>query len=399
MEQTNIFHKNYQKISQLLSFDLVIDKGSTVKRGEEELDIRALYYEIVAKSRAISAIPILTAWQEEIQYDELIRGVGGTIRIEGNTLTDEEIRKLFAEKEKGSDLTLLHKEAINSRAVYAFCIDWVENNPDGQITVPVISQIHEITTQNIDYPGNTPGKFRMGQLKIGYPPRPTLLNHDFDISEYMQQFVEWLNNPALPEGWPPNIINLIKPVLAHYYFTEIHPFGNGNGRTARALEALMLYKGTGFNRFGFYAMANYCYREREKYIDLLGKVYTNLDITDFILFNLEALSDSLAHVYEAITTKIYHMVYRDFLRESMERGRIKANEFVIVQILIKQGSMRRDELLKNDLFKVSYTTRYRYLKNLEKQQLIQIVPDPDNPKKKIVKPNYGVVHRIALAIR
>ena len=52
----------------------------------------------------------------------------------------------------------------------------------------------------------------------------------------MQGFINWINTPG--KGLlSSNAIT--RSILAHYYLTEIHPFADGNGRTARAFEARM----------------------------------------------------------------------------------------------------------------------------------------------------------------
>ena len=55
---------------------------------------------------------------------------------------------------------------------------------------------------------------------------------------------------------------LIQALAAHYHFAAMHPFLDGNGRTARALEALML-GGAGLRDTCFIAMSNYYYEEME----------------------------------------------------------------------------------------------------------------------------------------
>jgi transposase len=65
---------------------------------------------------------------------------------------------------------------------------------------------------------------------------------------------------------------------------------------------------------------------------------------------------------------------------------------------MKQGSMGFEELVKENLFNVSLATRYRYLKRLEKEGLIRIGPDPENPNTKRVVPNVDVVKSVSLRI-
>ncbi len=78
------------------------------------------------------------------------------------------------------------------------------------------------------------GKFRNHQVYVGnfVPPAPV------QVKPLMYEFVEWLNsNQLLTEAHPIQIA-----ALAHYKFVYIHPFYDGNGRTARLLMNLILMK-------------------------------------------------------------------------------------------------------------------------------------------------------------
>ena len=82
---------------------------------------------------------------------------------------------------------------------------------------------------------------------------------------------------------------------------SIHPFGDGNGRVARALESFVLYR-AGVNAFGFYSLANFYYRNRMAYINKLVEVRfrANGDLTAFALFALEGLVSELESVHHDI---------------------------------------------------------------------------------------------------
>ena len=76
----------------------------------------------------------------------------------------------------------------------------------------------------------------------------------------MTEFVEWFNS-GVAASWDP----VVRAVVAHFYLASIHPFGDGNGRTSRAVESFLLY-GAGVNARGFFSLANYFYRNRQEYV-------------------------------------------------------------------------------------------------------------------------------------
>jgi Fic family protein len=99
---------------------------------------------------------------------------------------------------------------------------------------------------------------------------------------------------------------------------SIHPFGDGNGRTARGLESFLLYRG-GINARGFYSLANYYYQNRIEYEAMLDEVRfrTNGDITPFIKFALRGLVAEQEAVYQEILAQVIVITFRDFARETL----------------------------------------------------------------------------------
>lgn len=105
-----------------------------------------------------------------------------------------------------------------------------------------------MNTEGCGYPTNEPGSYRGFEVTVGdsYPP-----DHR-EVPELMRRFTEFINSRVVVERYGP----LVRAVLAHFYLISIHPFGDGNGRTSRALEAYLLCQG-GYNVRGFYSLANY----------------------------------------------------------------------------------------------------------------------------------------------
>ena len=100
---------------------------------------------------------------------------------------------------------------------------------------------------------------------------------------------------------------------------SIHPFGDGNGRTARAVESFLLYR-AGVNAFGFYSLANFYYRERDRYIQELtdARFQHGGDLTPFILFGLEGLVAELESVHREVLDQVKITAYRDYARAALE---------------------------------------------------------------------------------
>jgi len=129
----------------------------------------------------------------------------------------------------------------------------------------LIREMHEKLLSRGRGSEQSPGEFRRSQNWVGgarpgnahfVPPPP---QHVEDCMAALERFIHQ-EQPPLPA--------LVKAALAHVQFETIHPFLDGNGRTARALEALMLQR-VGLRDTLFIAMSNYYYEEKAGYLNAL----------------------------------------------------------------------------------------------------------------------------------
>lgn len=149
--------------------------------------------------------------------------------IEGNTLTRHETAVVI---EKGITVggksLQEHLEAKNHAKALDF-LHLLVNKKTSQLTAADILTIHEITLSGID--DANAEHYRNIPVRIA-GSTVTLPNHR-KVSTLMDELHLWLNTP-----------NKLHPVAfageAHYRLVSIHPFVDGNGRTARLLMNLLL---------------------------------------------------------------------------------------------------------------------------------------------------------------
>src|SRR5205085_6348343 len=119
------------------------------------------------------------------------------------------------------------------------------------LTVPDILEMHRMTTQNSDVTNNIPGKFRTFSVVVGSPEMGGVHRgapHN-KLTKLMDEYVEFVNSRKLTERHP-----VIRALLSHFFLVTIHPFGDGNGRVSRLVEAGILFQG-GYNVHGFYGLS------------------------------------------------------------------------------------------------------------------------------------------------
>lgn len=275
---------------------------------------------IDALSHVIHGIPLPPAVQRRIDRLNILRAVRGTTGIEGTEVSETEVDQILDAPAETHVLPDYRKraeqEVRNAEHVMRYVARVVASNPTQPLTEDLIRKIHELTTREIDYENNEPGRYRNHGVHVEKYVPPASGD---EVRQLMSEFVRWFNEDA-PLGWPP----VIRAIVAHFYVISIHPFGDGNGRTARGVESLLLYQ-AGINRLGFYSLANYYYQNRAQYVAMLDHVRfeTNGNLTPFIRFALEGLVAEQETVHQQILAEVTTIAFRDYAREELTaRGKL-----------------------------------------------------------------------------
>ncbi len=116
-----------------------------------------------------------------------------------------------------------------------------------------------------------------------------------EVPELIEGFLEWLNSPETE-----NLNPIIVSGLTHYELVRIHPFIDGNGRTARIMAMALLYK-RGYDLKRFYALDDYYNMDRSSYYAALKTV--NPDSLDLTLW-LEYFTNGVAVSIKSVKDKV-----------------------------------------------------------------------------------------------
>lgn len=149
--------------------------------------------------------------------------------IEGNTLTLQETKLVIEEGVTiGGKSVREHFEALNHKEAIEFIEALVAKSEP--VSAHTIRQLHALILKGID--DEEAGKYRTTQVRIGgakyTPPDPS------QVPALMDDFDRWLQG----EGKSLPVVEYA--ALAHFKLVYIHPFADGNGRTARLLMNLIL---------------------------------------------------------------------------------------------------------------------------------------------------------------
>jgi cell filamentation protein, protein adenylyltransferase len=161
------------------------------------------------------------------------------------------------------------------------------------------------------------GRREVGGLHAGAPPQR--------LPRLMDMYIQFINGKQL-RSLPPVVHGLV----AHFFFTTIHPFDDGNGRLCRLVSAAILFQ-RGYNGHGFYALSNYFYDNEIKYHSLLHCCWQQplpFDLTPFVAFGMEGMALELQGINSFIKMKLHRNADRETLaparnrRRSARRGRV-----------------------------------------------------------------------------
>ena len=213
-----------------------------------------------AAREIVAALEMPFDLEKEFRQDASARMTHYSTKIEGNRLTLKQTKELLAGQ------SVVARE-IDKREVlnYYDSLDLVyrHSKPKGPVTESLIKEIHSTVQKGI-VKGKLKGSYREAQNAIYdsvtrkavyFPPEAK------DVPSLMKSLIAWLNQDQ--ETHP-----ILKAGIAHYQFVTIHPFMDGNGRTARALATLVLYR-EGYDLKRFYSLEEYYAEDLKGYYNAL----------------------------------------------------------------------------------------------------------------------------------
>lgn len=167
---------------------------------------------------------------KNLHEDLVLRWTYNSNAIEGNTLTVQETKVALEGITVGGKTMTEHLEAINHREAILYMEDIVKKKEI--LSEFIIKSIHSLILKNID--DKNAGVYRNSNVIIsGAKHRPPEYIH---VSIKMENFIKWYVKESK------NLHPIERATRVHIDFVGIHPFVDGNGRTARLLMNLELMK-------------------------------------------------------------------------------------------------------------------------------------------------------------
>ncbi|MDD5599081.1 MAG: Fic family protein [Victivallaceae bacterium] len=241
------------------------------------------------------------------------------------------------------------KELLNYKKAMDFISKYL--GKDDPVSEGLVRELHKIIVRGV-------------RGSIYTPPAP------FDVPFLMREFVEWINR-NIREASP-----VLTAGIAQFQFVHIHPFVDGNGRTARLLSTLILYK-TGYDFKRLFTISEYYDRDRPAYYKAIQSVRNKqMDMTTWLEYFVNGLRSQMKEIQE----KGKGIIKNDAALQKLKQKDLNERQRKAVKFLLQNGKMT-----VSDYQALSFCIRrtaQRDLKDLVRKNVIKVMASsPTNPTK------------------
>jgi Fic family protein len=246
-------------------------------------------------------------WNELLHNEARVRDALASVRIEGNVLTWEaafELAKGVIPKE----LTDHEREFLNYLSCFE-AIDGLRGQKSYRASGHDLQNLQKIIVDGVRGGGRDAGRYRQTSVQIvdraeggGYDVR-----HDpppsHEVEDHMRALVGWIervkkypSRAQLAKGHEdPWVHPVILAGIVQHRLVWIHPFIDGNGRSARMFTTLLLYQ-RGYDFKYLFNLSGYYDQNRENYYDALRSADAEGDYTPWLEYFLGGFSNQMFRI-------------------------------------------------------------------------------------------------------
>ena len=255
----------------------------------------------------IDAAKLSEEWITGMQARALILEAHYTTHIEGTHLTVEQAERLLDNKPVPEADPDEARELLNYRSAFDLVAGYLGSGET--ITEGLIRDIHKRLVKDVRGDVASPGEYRTianyvvdGRGEVVYTPPPAE-----EVPRLMAELVKWLNTDS-------DIHPILLAGIAQFQLVDIHPFRDGNGRTARLLSTLCLYRG-GYDFKRLFTLSEYYDRDRAAYYRAIRSVREyNMNLTDWLEYFTKGLAAQMKEVQE----RGERVIRRDILAQKLK---------------------------------------------------------------------------------
>lgn len=326
---------------------------------------------IDAAREVITHAPLVPAWERRFQSDARARIIHHGTHLEGNNLNLDEVEQILDNQpSSNTQAPSPHheviardrdiQEIINYRAVMHYLDELVARSPGAPLTEGMLKEIHRQTVHRLLDDGDA-GSYRTVKVvirntttgEVTFRPPPPI-----EVPLSVSRLLTWLATDSK------DIHPLLVAGILHYELVRIHPFVDGNGRSARAFSLLYLYL-HGYEVKKFFSLEDYYDSNALDYYAALSSA-SGGDLTHWLEYFILGIAIEFNRVKELV-----QKLSLDLHLKSTLGGQISLSDRQIrlVEYLERHGTISMNEA-RDVLTQVSEDTILRDLRDLVAKKLI-----------------------------
>ncbi|HZZ98546.1 MAG TPA: Fic family protein [Candidatus Saccharimonadia bacterium] len=335
---------------------------------------------IEACKEVIDHAPLVPAWEAKFRENAFVRSVHHGTHLEGNELTLEQTERLV--KANATNLTQgiaptadESREAAERVGVFAkqrdiqevlnyrSVLEWIDDQDIASTgvqtyTSEMLKQIHRRVV-NMIVPQEQVGGYRKQQVVVrSVDTGEVVFRPPFaiEVPKLIEDCFAWINSAEARELHP-----VIRAGILHYELVRVHPFTEGNGRTARAIAMFLLYT-EGYDIKRFFSIEEYFDRDIEEYYRALLSVQKSekKDMTYWLEYFSYGLAIELDKIKEQVLKLSQDMRLKARLGTQVA---LSERQIMLLELLQQKGELTTSEA-NEALPMVSTDTILRDLKDL-----------------------------------
>ena len=317
---------------------------------------------IEAAREVINNAPLVPLWERRFRKEAIERTVHYATALEGNPLNFTEVREIL---DKGSSHGVIARERDIQEVInYRNAIRYIESlgrEEEDFISEEVIKNLNAIITKDIlddEYRGEyrtVPAISRNSRTleKTLDWPEPD------KVPGLMAEFCDWLKGEASA------VHPILKAGIVHTWLVLIHPFYEGNGRTARVLSTLSLFLDD-YDIKSFFCLEEYYDNDAARYYEAIRSVLDSKgDYTDW----LEYFCLGLAMEFNRVKERVLELSRDASLKEAVGQVRLNPRQEKIIIFVKDYGQIKNKDW--QELFPdVSDDTILRDIKELVEKGIL-----------------------------
>ncbi|MDR1430639.1 MAG: Fic family protein [Propionibacteriaceae bacterium] len=282
----------------------------------------------------------------------LNKGVQATTAIEGNTLSADAIDEIVNKNRKlPPSQQYLEQEVRNVAEVLSAIREAAWSGDHFRLTPQWLKSRNGAILAQIDVADHVhPGEFTtttllVGNVYRGAPPE--------DVPYLVDRLCDWVN-ARLDGGQSDSIpgdlafFNAVTTaILAHLYLVWIHPFGDGNGRTARAVECAILATSGMVPWVSSNLLSDHYNRTRSHYYERLASSSRNNDVQGFVDYALSGFVDMLREQITEVQRMQRRVAWVNYIHEVFQhetQGEASRRRRMLVLAMDEDGPTPRSQL-------------------------------------------------------